>query len=108
MPSMTAWITSALALAALASGAAAQEAALVGGAVVRGTGSAAVAGADSGRGPPLGGEQVTARGGFLARPVDLQLKDDASEAPRAGTAYAELITGGAQVLIGPYGSAATL
>src|SRR5258708_3485436 len=108
MPSMTAWITSALALAALASGAAAQEKALVVAAVVSKPGSNGVAAPDSRKGLPLWAEQFNARGGLLDRPVDLQLKDDASEAARAGTAYAELIAGGAQVLIGPYGSAATL
>src|SRR5581483_7030264 len=48
-------------------------------------------------------------GGRLAgRAVEPRVLDDGSEAVRAGAAYAELIAGGAEVLIGPYGSAATL
>jgi branched-chain amino acid transport system substrate-binding protein len=112
MPSMTGWITSAplffAALAALASGAAAQEKPLAVGAVISETGSHAAAAGDYRKGILLWAEQVNASGGLLGRPVDLLLKDDASEAARAGTAYAELIAGGAEVLIGPYGSAATL
>ncbi|HYL24004.1 MAG TPA: ABC transporter substrate-binding protein, partial [Burkholderiales bacterium] len=49
-----------------------------------------------------------AAGGLLGRRVELRFKDDGSEAVRAGEAYAELIRDGVQVLIGPYGSAATL
>src|SRR5436190_531921 len=108
MPSMTGWITSALFLAAIASGAAAQEKPLAVGAVVSQTGSHAAAAADYRKGLLLWADQVNAEGGLLGRPIDLQIKDDASEAARAGSAYAELITGGAQVLFGPFGSAATL
>src|ERR1043165_586281 len=93
---MTGWITSALFLAALAT---AQERPLVVGAVVSETGAHAGAAADYRKGLLLWAEQAK---------VDLRLKDDASEAAKTGTAYAELIAGGAQVLIGPYGSAATL
>src|SRR5205085_167995 len=53
-------------------------------------------------------EELNAAGGLLGRRVELRFKDDGSEAVRAGEAYAELIRDGAQVLIGPYGSAATL
>ena len=95
MPSMTGWITSALFL--LASGAAAQP--LVVGAVISETGAHAAAAADYRKGLLLWAEQAK---------VDLRLKDDASEAAKTGLAYAELIADGAQVLIGPYGSAATL
>jgi len=108
MPSMTGWITSALAFAALATGAAAQEKPLVVGAVVSQTGSHAAAAADYRKGLVLWADEVNAGGGLLGRPLELQLRDDGSEAARAGAAYAELIAGGAQVLIGPYGSAATL
>jgi branched-chain amino acid transport system substrate-binding protein len=52
--------------------------------------------------------EINAAGGLLGRRVELRFKDDGSEAVRAGEAYAELIRDGAQVLIGPYGSAATL
>ena len=108
MPSMTGWITSALFLAASASGVAAQEKPFAVGAVVSETGSHAGAAADYRKGLLLWAEQANAAGGFLGRQIDLQIKDDASEAARAGTAYAELIAGGAQVLFGPFGSAATL
>ena len=109
---MTGWITSAIALlltaAAFASGAVAQEKALTVGAVVSETGSHAAAAADYRKALIVWAEQANAAGGLLGRPIELQLKDDASEAAKTGTAYADLIAGGAQVLIGPYGSAATL
>src|SRR4051812_5562946 len=108
MPSMTGWITSGFVFAALATGVGAQEKSLLVGAVISQTGSHAAAAADYRKGLILWAEAINAGGGLLDRPVDLQLKDDASEAARAGAAYAELIAGGAQVLIGPYGSAATL
>jgi branched-chain amino acid transport system substrate-binding protein len=104
---MTGWITSAL-LLACALAAQAQEKPLVIGAVISETGSHATAAADYRKGVLLWAEQTNASGGLLGRPVDLQLKDDASEAAKTGAAYAELIAAGAQVLIGPYGSAATL
>lgn len=103
---MTGWITSA-ALFIGVSVAAAQEAVVVG-AVVSQTGAHAAAGAEYRKGLELWQETVNAAGGVLGRRVDLQLKDDGSEAARAGRAYAELLDAGAQVLIGPYGSAATL
>lgn len=93
---MIGWITSVLLLAAVAT---AQEKPLVVGAVVSETGAHAAAAADYRKGLLLWAEQAK---------VDLRLKDDASEAAKAGPAYAELIADGAQVLIGPYGSAATL
>jgi branched-chain amino acid transport system substrate-binding protein len=105
---MTGWITSALALAAALSSAAAQEKALVVGAVISETGSHAAAAADYRKGLVLWGDEVNAAGGLIGRRIELRLKDDGSEAARAGVAYAELISGGAEVLIGPYGSAATL
>jgi branched-chain amino acid transport system substrate-binding protein len=106
MPSMTAWITSA-ALVFGMSVAAAQETVVVG-AVVSQTGAHARLAADYRNGLLLWQEEVNAAGGVLGRKVELRLKDDGSEAPRAGRAYAELVEEGAQVLIGPYGSAATL
>jgi len=105
---MTGWITSALVLAAALSSAAAQEKALVVGAVISETGSHAAAAADYRKGLVLWGDEVNAAGGLIGRRIELRLKDDGSEAARAGVAYAELISGGAEVLIGPYGSAATL
>ena len=105
---MTGWITSALVLAAALSSAAAQEKPLVVGAVISETGSHAAAAADYRKGLVLWGDEVNAAGGLIGRRIELRLKDDGSEAARAGVAYAELISGGAEVLIGPYGSAATL
>src|SRR2546425_2564570 len=108
MRSMTGWITSALVFAAALSSAAAQESALVVGAVISETGSHAAAAAEYRKGLLLWVEEANAAGGLLGRRIELRMKDDGSEAARAGVAYAELIAGGAQVLIGPYGSAATL
>lgn len=113
MRSMTGWITSALLAAAVLSSAAAREGAdgegaIVVGAVISQSGSHAAAAAEYRRGLLLWQDEVNAAGGLLGRRVELRIKDDGSEAARAGPAYAELIDGGAQVLIGPYGSAATL
>jgi branched-chain amino acid transport system substrate-binding protein len=105
---MTGWITSALLFAGMLSCAAAQESTLVVGAVVSETGTHAAAAADYRKGLLLWVEEANAAGGLLGRRIELRLKDDGSEAARAGVAYAELIAAGAQVLIGPYGSAATL
>ena len=102
---MTGWITS-LFLAWL-SVAAAQDSVVVG-AVVSETGAHAAAAGEYRQGLLLWQDDINAAGGLLGRRVELRLKDDGSEAVRAGPAYAELIEGGAQVLIGPYGSAATL
>src|SRR5258708_31654524 len=107
MPSMTGWITSALFLAAIASGAAAQEKPVAVGAVVSQTGSHTAAAADYRKGLLLWAEQVNADGGLLGRQIDLQIKDDASEAARAGSPYAELIAAGPPALFGPVGTAAT-
>jgi branched-chain amino acid transport system substrate-binding protein len=108
MRSMTGWITSALLFAAALSNAAAQESALLVGAVISETGSHAAAAADYRKGLVLWADDLNAAGGVLGRRIELRLKDDGSEAARAGVAYAELIAGGARLLIGPYGSAATL
>jgi branched-chain amino acid transport system substrate-binding protein len=103
---MTAWITSAFAFLAALSGALAQDAVV--GAVISQTGAHAAAAAEYGKGLRLWQEEVNAAGGLLGHRVELRISDDASEAARAGPAYAALVEGGAQVLIGPYGSAATL
>src|SRR5438105_4251252 len=81
---------------------------LVVGAVVSQTGAHAAAAAEYQKGLMLWRDEVNAAGGLLGRDVELRILDDGSEAVRAGTAYAELIAAGAEVLIGPYGSAATL
>src|SRR5262249_11278437 len=105
---MTGWITSALLLAALATSAAAQEGTLVGGAVVSQSGTRAGPAADYRRGLLLWQDEVNAAGGLLGNRVVLRIEDDGSEAVRSGELYADLIRDGARVLIGPYGSAATL
>src|SRR3954469_20502525 len=103
MPSMTAWITSAALLLGI-SAAAAQETVVVG-AVVSQTGAHARLATEYRNGLILWQEEVNGAGGLLGRKVELRLKDDGSEAPRTGRAYAELVDEGAQVFIGPYGSA---
>src|SRR3954462_4144280 len=104
MPSMTAWITSAALLLGI-SAAAAQETVVVG-AVVSQTGAHARLATEYRNGLVLWQEEVNGAGGLLGRKVELRLKDDGSEAPRTGRAYAELVDEGAQVLIGPDGSPA--
>src|SRR5437868_8830062 len=105
---MTGWITSALLLAAALSSALAQESPLVVGAVVSQSGAHAQAAADYRKGLLLWADEVNAAGGALGRRLELRIEDDGSEAARAGALYAQLIKEGAAVLIGPYGSAATL
>ena len=106
---MTGWITSALLVfAAAAVNAAAEEPAITIGAVVSESGAHAGPAAEYRKGIILWEEEINAAGGLLGRRVELRYGDDHSEAVRAGEAYAELIRDGAQVLIGPYGSAATL
>lgn len=103
---MIGWITSAL-LAGWVSVAAAQDAVVVG-AVVSESGAHGASAAEYRQGLLLWQETINAAGGLLGRRVELRLRDDGSEAARAGREYAQLIEAGAQVLIGPYGSAATL
>ena len=95
-------------IAALALPVSAQKPPLVVGAVVSQTGAHATAADEYRRGLMLWRDEVNAGGGLLGRGVELRILDDGSEAVRAGAAYAELIAAGADVLIGPYGSAATL
>ncbi|HEX7054215.1 MAG TPA: ABC transporter substrate-binding protein [Burkholderiales bacterium] len=102
------YIAAALIAAALAAGAHAQEAPIVVGAVVSQTGSQAGLADGYGKGLRVWEEQTNAAGGLLGRRVELRILDDHSEATRAGPAYAELIASGADLLVGPYGSAATL
>ena len=107
MRSMTGWITSALFLCGWFAIAVAQDAVVVG-AVVSTTGAHAGPADEYRKGMLLWQDEVNAAGGLAGRRVELRLKDDGSEAARTGRAYAELIEEGAQVLFGPYGSAATL
>ena len=54
-------------------------------------------------------DETNAAGGLLGRPVELRIYDDASDAVRSGELYGELIREDkADLLIGPFGSAATL
>jgi branched-chain amino acid transport system substrate-binding protein len=102
---MTSWITSffLLALVALAH---AQP--IVVGTVVSQSGIHADLAHGYARGILLWQEQVNAGGGLLGRPVDLRMLDDGSDAVRAGQLYRGLVREEkAQLLIGPYGSAAT-
>ena len=103
---MIGWITSAL-LAGWVSVAAAQDSVVVG-AVVSESGAHGASAAEYRQGLLLWQDTINAAGGLLGRRVELKLRDDGSEAARAGREYAQLIEAGAQVLIGPYGSAATL
>jgi branched-chain amino acid transport system substrate-binding protein len=84
------------------------EAAIVVGAAVSETGSLAPLAADYRKALLLWQEEMNASEGLLGRSVELRLLDDESSARRAGERYAELIRGKADLLIGPYGSAATL
>src|SRR5205823_7526677 len=78
------------------------------GAVVSQSGAQADLAAGYAKGIRLWEGQVNAAGGLLGRPVELKMLDDGSDAIRAGELYRQLI-GEAKVdlLIGPYGSAAT-
>jgi branched-chain amino acid transport system substrate-binding protein len=105
---MTGWITRALAAVLWLASAAWAQQPLVVAAVVSETGAHAAVAAEYRKGLILWQEEVNRSGGLLGRPVELRLADDGSEAVRAGREYAKLIAGGAQLLMGPYGSAATL
>lgn len=89
--------------------AAAGEPPIVVGAVVSGTGAHAEMAAGYARGLQLWAEDLNAAGGLLGRTVDLRLLDDGSEAVRNSPLYLKLIRDEkADLLIGPYGTAATL
>ena len=103
---MTSWITSVL-LFGFAAFAHAQGAIVVG-AVVSQTGLHADLAAGYAKGIQLWEAEVNAAGGLLGRPVELRMLDDGSDAVRSGELYRQLIREAkADVLIGPYGSAAT-
>jgi len=89
--------------------AAAQDPPILVGAVVSQSGAHAELAADYAKGLQLWRDEVNAAGGLLGRRVDLRLLDDASSAARAAELYARLIRDDkADLLVGPYGSAATL
>lgn len=85
-----------------------QPAPIVVGAAVSQTGALAPLAADYRKALLLWLDEVNASGGLLGRRVELRLLDDESDARRSGERYADLIRGKADLLIGPYGSAATL
>jgi branched-chain amino acid transport system substrate-binding protein len=86
-----------------------QEKPIVAGAVISQTGAHAEAAADYLKGLQLWHEQVSQAGGLLGRRVELRVLDDSSRAVRARELYAELVRDPeVHLLIGPYGSAATL
>lgn len=107
---MATWIVRlALWLAALAPGAAlSQPAPIVVGAVVSQTGAHADLADPYRKALLLWQEQTNAGGGLLGRPVELRILDDRSEATRVAALYSDLIRQGAEALIGPYGTAATM
>ena len=98
-----------LGVAALAPGAApAQPAPIVVGAVISQTGAHADLADPYRKALLLWQEQVNGAGGLLGRSVELRILDDRSEATRVASLYAALIKQGAEALIGPYGTAATM
>ena len=82
---------------------------IVVGAVISQTGAHAELAADYLKGLQLWREQINESGGLLERRLELRVLDDNSRAVRARELYAELINDkSVDLLIGPYGSAATL
>jgi branched-chain amino acid transport system substrate-binding protein len=79
------------------------------GAVISQTGAHAELAADYLKGLQLWREHMNESGGLLDRRVELRVLDDSSRAVRARELYAELLSDPkVDLLIGPYGSAATL
>jgi branched-chain amino acid transport system substrate-binding protein len=98
-----------VALAALAAGgASAQRDAIVVGAVVSQSGLASDLAAGYRQGILLWQAQLNAAGGLLGRAVEVRMADDRSGANEAAEAYQRLIDEKADLLIGPYGSAASI
>ena len=104
---MTSWITRLFLVAALWAACASAQPPVVVGTVVSTTGAQAAAAEGYRRALLLWEEEVNGRGGLLGRRVELRLRDDASQAVRAGREY-EKLAQEADAFIGPYGSAATL
>lgn len=86
----------------------AERAAIVVGAAISQTGALAPLAADYRKALLLWQDELNESGGLLGRRVELRLRDDQSDARRSGELYGELIREKADLLIGPYGSAATL
>jgi branched-chain amino acid transport system substrate-binding protein len=92
-----------------AAAAQAQEPPIVVGAAISQTGMLAPLAAEYRKGLELWRDEVNAGGGLLGRRVELRLPDDGSSAVRSAEAYRDLIKGGeADLLVGPFGFAATL
>lgn len=92
-----------------ATAAQAQEPPIVVGAAVSQSGMLAALAADYRKGLELWQDEVNRAGGLLGRRIELRLLDDRSSAVRAGELYRDMIReGAAELLIGPFGSAATL
>jgi branched-chain amino acid transport system substrate-binding protein len=82
---------------------------IVVGAVISRTGAHADLATEYERGIEVWRDEVNAAGGLLGRRVELRVLDDMSRAVQAGPLYARLIgEENVDLLIGPYGSAATL
>ncbi len=110
MPSMTSSITRLfiLCVAALQLARAQDAPVVVVGAVVSQSGPHADLAAGYRKALLLWQDEVNAAGGLLGRRVELRLLDDGSAAARCAPLYAQLIRDEkAELLIGPYGSAAT-
>lgn len=105
---MTSWTTRAVLVLGVLWASQGQAQPVVVGAVVSATGAHMQMAEGYRRALLLWEEQVNARGGMLGRKVEVRLRDDASQAVRAGREYEKLIEEKADLLIGPYGSAATL
>jgi len=87
----------------------AQEAPIVVGAVVSQSGAHAELALGYARGLQLWREQINESGGLLDRRLELRLLDDNSQAVRTRELYVQLMRDDkVDLLIGPYGSAATL
>lgn len=99
----------ALLLALAATAVCASDPPVIVGAAVPLSGSYADLAAEYGNALVLWRDEVNAAGGLLGRPVELRLVDDRSQARASHEIYRQLIEAeGAQLLVGPYGSAATL
>lgn len=98
-----------VALCLVASPALAQAPALVVGAVLPETGLLADLAGDMRKALVLWQEERNAAGGLLGRRIELRVLDDRSQASASAALYRRLIAAeGAQLLIGPFGSAATV
>jgi branched-chain amino acid transport system substrate-binding protein len=95
-------------LLALAAGTAGAEPAVVVGAAVPETGLYAGLAAEYRNALVLWQDEVNAAGGLLGRRVELRLVDDRSESRVVQSIYRRLIDEGAQILVGPFGSAPAL